>query len=130
MQKVNGLIHTKTDMTQMLHTFTTGMLLFQMTMPPKRQCDVCKKCYLDCIINLLYIDNTIENPTYIPIMLTKEEITSVFCGISTYCIDKGLIYHETDNISWQMCLSHNFKQEGFDIPWLGRQEIIGSEKGV
>ena len=29
-----------------------------------------------------------------------------------------------------MCLSHNFKQEGFDIPWLGRQEIIGSEQGV
>ena len=50
---------------------------------------VCKKHYIDCLIQELGIDNSLGNPTYTPTTLTKKEILdnhmSVLCsfGIST-----------------------------------------------
>jgi hypothetical protein len=50
---------------------------------------VCKSHYIDCLIKELGIDNSLGNPTYTPMTLTKEEILdnhrSVVCsfGIST-----------------------------------------------
>ena len=50
---------------------------------------LCKSHYIDCLIKVLAIDNSLGNPTYTPITPTKEEILdnhrSVLCsfGIST-----------------------------------------------
>jgi hypothetical protein len=50
---------------------------------------VCKSHYIDCLIKALAIDNSLGNPTYTPMTLTKEEILdnhrSGLCsfGIST-----------------------------------------------
>ena len=35
---------------------------------------ICKHHYFDCLIKELGIDNTLDNPTYSPTALTKEEI--------------------------------------------------------
>ena len=35
---------------------------------------VCKSHYIDCLIKALAIDNSLGNPTYTPMTLTKEEI--------------------------------------------------------
>ena len=56
---------------------------------------VCKSHYIDCLMKELGIDNSLGNPTYTPMTLTKEEILdnhrSVLCsfGISM----KNWIYH-------------------------------------
>ena len=50
---------------------------------------MCQSHHIDCLIKELGIDNSLGNPTYIPVTLTKEEILdnhrSVLCsfGIST-----------------------------------------------
>ena len=45
---------------------------------------VCKSHYLDCLIKELGIDNSLSNPTYTTIALTKEEILdnhrSILCS--------------------------------------------------
>jgi hypothetical protein len=45
---------------------------------------VCKSHYIDCLIKELGIDNSLDNPTYTPTTLTKEQILdnhrSVLCS--------------------------------------------------
>ena len=45
---------------------------------------VCKSHYVDCLIKELGIDNSLGNPTYTPMILTKEEFRnnhmSVLCS--------------------------------------------------
>jgi len=38
---------------------------------------VCKSHYVDCLIKELSIDNSLDNPTYTPTTLTKEEILEI-----------------------------------------------------
>jgi len=62
---------------------------------------VCKSHYIDCLIKELGIDNLLDNPTYTPPTITKEEILDnhryVLCsfGISTNDEELDLPYHHS-----------------------------------
>jgi hypothetical protein len=58
---------------------------------------VCKSHYLDCLIKELGIDNSLGNPTYTTIALTKEEILdnhrSILCSFGLIDIICGHLQH-------------------------------------
>ena len=55
---------------------------------------VCKSHYIHCLIKELGIDNSLDNPTYTPTILTKEEILNnhgfSLCSFGISTIDKEM----------------------------------------